>query len=78
MAHHAIIKNVDELLAKGAIETLIGGTCVCSYIFVVPKHTGGLLPTVNLKQFNHCMHIPTFKMPPIRQELFNLPVKFFY
>ena len=33
-----------------------------SSIFVVPKHTGGLYPILNLKHFNHYVHIPSFKM----------------
>ena len=32
-------------------------------MFVVPKHTGGLQPILNLKHFNRYMHIPSFKMP---------------
>ena len=35
-------------------------------LVVVPKHTGGLQPIFNLKWFNHYLHIPSFKMPPIR------------
>ena len=42
-ARHPIIqKEVDELLAKGAIEPSLGGACFYSSVFVVPKHTGGL------------------------------------
>ena len=42
-AHHPIIqKEVDELLAKGAIEPSSGGAGFYSSVFVVPKHTGGL------------------------------------
>ena len=41
MPHHPIIqKEVDELLAKGAIEPLMGGAGFYSNIFAVPKHTG--------------------------------------
>ena len=32
-------------------------------MFVVPKHTGDLWPILNLKHFNHYMHILSFKMP---------------
>ena len=65
--HHPIIqKEVDELLAKGAIEPSSGGAGFYSSIFVVPKHTGGLQPIPNLKHFNHYMHVPSFKMPTIR------------
>ena len=35
-------------------------------MFVVPKHTGGLHPIFNLKHFNHYMHIPSFKMPTLK------------
>ena len=62
-AHHPVIqKEVDELLAKGAIEPSSGGAGFYSSVFVVPKHTGGLRPILNLKHFNRYMHIPSFKM----------------
>ena len=65
--HHPIIqKEVDELLAKGAIEPSSGGAGFYFNMFVVPKHTGGLWPILNLKCFNHDIHIPSFKMPTIR------------
>ena len=35
-------------------------------MFVVPKHTGGLWPILNLKCFNHYMYVPSFKMPTLR------------
>ena len=42
-AHHPVVqKEVDELLAKGAIEPSSGGTGSYSSMFVVPKCTGGL------------------------------------
>ena len=42
-AHHPVIqKEVDQLLAKGAIEPSSGGGGFYSSMFVVPKHTGGL------------------------------------
>ena len=67
MSHHPIIeKEVDELLAKGAIEPCSGGAGFYSSMFVVPKHTGGLLPILNLMHFNHYLYIPSFKMPTIR------------
>ena len=48
-AHHPIIqKEVDELLAMGAIEPSSGGAGFYSSVFVVPKHTGGLRPILNL------------------------------
>ena len=66
-AHHPVIqKEVDELHAKGAIEPSSGGAGFYSSVFVVPKHTGGLRPILNLKRFNHFMHIPSFKMPTLK------------
>ena len=66
-AHHPVIqKEVDELLAKGAIEPSSGGAGFYSSMFVVPKHTGGLCPILNLKCFNCYMHIPSFKMPTLK------------
>ena len=66
-AHHPVIqKEVDELLAKGAIEPSSGGTGFCSSVLVVPKHTGALHTILNLKCFNHFMHIPSFKMPTLK------------
>ena len=66
-AHHPVIqKEVDELLAKGAIEPSSGGASFYSSVFVVPKCTGGLHPILNLKHFNHFMHIPSFKMPTLK------------
>ena len=66
-AHHPIIqKEVEELLAKGVIEPSSGGAGFYSRVFIVPKHTGGLWPTLYLKQVNHNLHIPCFKMPSIR------------
>ena len=65
-AHHPIIQEVDELLAKGVIEPSSGGAGFYSSMFVVPKHTQGLQPIFNLKCFNHYMHIPSFKMSTLR------------
>ena len=66
-AHHPVIqKEVDELLAKGAIEPSSSGAGFYSSMFVVPKHTGGLCPILNLKHFNCYMHIPSFKMPTLK------------
>ena len=42
MAHPTIQEEVDELLAKEAVEPLIGGASFYSNVFVVPKHSGGL------------------------------------
>ena len=65
--HHPVIqKEVDDLLAKGAIEPSSGGAGFYSSMFVVPKHTGGLQPIFNLKCFNHYMHIPSFNRPTLR------------
>ena len=66
-AHHSVIQEeVDELLAKGAIEPSSGGAGFYSSVFVVPKCTGGLRPILNLKHFNCYMHIPSFKMPTLK------------
>ena len=66
-AHHPVIqKEVDELLAKGAIEPSSGGAGFYSSAFVVPKCTGGLHPILNLKHFNRFMHTPSFKMPTLK------------
>ena len=65
-AHHPVVqKEVDELPAKGAIEPSSGGAGFCSSMFVVPKHAGGLCPILNLKCFNHFMHIPSFQVPTL-------------
>ena len=65
-AHHPNSqKEVEELLPKGVIEPSSGGADFYSNVFVVPKYTGGLWPILNLKQFNHYLHIPSFKMPTI-------------
>ena len=66
-AHHPVIqKEVDDLLAKGAIEPSSGGAGFYSGMFVVPEHTGGLRSILNLKHFNCFMHIPSFKMPTLK------------
>ena len=66
-AHHPVIqKEVDELLAKGAIEPSSGGAGFYSGVFVVATHTGGLHPILNLKGFNRYMNIPSFKMPTLK------------
>ena len=61
-----IQKKVDELLAKGDIKPSSGGAGFYSSVFVVPKCTRGLCPILNLKHFNHFMHIPYFKMPTLK------------
>ena len=66
-AHHPVIqKEVDEVLAKGAIEPSSGGAGFYSSMFVAPKHTGGLCSILNLKCFNHFMHIPLFMMQTLK------------
>ena len=41
-AHHPVIqREVDELLAKGAVEPSLGGAGFYCSMFVVPKYTGG-------------------------------------
>ena len=56
-AQHPIIqKEEDKLLTKGAIGPSSGGADFYSNVFVVPKHTGGLQPICNPKQFKHYMH----------------------
>ena len=66
-AHHLIIqKEVDEVLAKGEVETSSGGVDFSSSLFVIPKHTGGLWPILNLKWFNCYLQIPPFQIPTIR------------
>ena len=66
-AHHPVIqKEVDEFLAKGGIEPSSGGAGFYSSVFVVPKHTGGLHPILNLKHFKGYLHIPSFKMPTFK------------
>ena len=66
-AHHPVIqKEVYELLAEGAIEPSSSGAGFYSSMCVVPKHTGGLQPILNLKHFNCYLHIPSFKMPTLK------------
>ena len=63
MTHHPIIQEqVDELLAKGAIEPLMGSTRFYSYVYMFLKHTGGLWHMPNFKQFKCFMHVPSFNM----------------
>ena len=73
-------KEVDELLAKGAIEPVSGDADFYSSVFVVPKHTGGFWPILNFKQFNCYLHIPSFKMSTIRhvQQLIQYGDNVFY
>ena len=48
------------------IDPSSGGAGFYSNMFVVPKYTGDLWPILNLKHFNHYMHVPSVKMPTIR------------
>ena len=53
-AHYSVIqREVDDFLAKGAIEPSSGGAGFYSSMFEVPKHTGGHQPILNLMHFNH-------------------------
>ena len=66
-AHHSVIqKEVDELFVKGLIEPSTGGASFFSNVSVFPNGIGGLWHILNLRQFNHDMHISTFKMSTIR------------
>ena len=68
MAHHPISqKEVDELLAKGAIKPSTAGSGFYLNIFIGPKCTGGLWPIFNHKWFKCYMHMPSFHIPTIRQ-----------
>ena len=59
-AHHPIAqKEGDELFAKGAIKPFSGGAGFYSSVVLVPRHTGGLWPILNLKHLNHYMHMPS-------------------
>ena len=64
---HSVFQEVHELFAKGVVEPSSDGLVFTPNICVVAKHTGGLQSILNLKQFNHYMHIPTFKMPTNKQ-----------
>ena len=66
-AQHPVIQKEQEPLAKGATEPLIDGAGFYSNVFAVSKHSGGLHPIFNLQQFNHYMHISSFRMPTMKQ-----------
>ena len=61
-----IQKEVDELLAKSAIEPSTGDARFYANILVVHKHTNGLHLIFYLKQFNDNIHIATLKVPTVR------------
>ena len=61
-----VLYQVNKLKHKGATEPSSGGSGFYSNVFGVTKCTGGLWPILSLKWLNHCMLIPTFKMPTIR------------
>ena len=65
-AHPIIQKEVQKLLAKGAVEPLSDSAGFYSSVFVVPMHLGGLHPVLSLKQFNHNMHVPSFRVQTIK------------
>ena len=54
-----------SFLLREQLNHLLVVLVIYSSMFVVPKHTGGLWPILNLKHFNCYMHIPSFKMPTI-------------
>ena len=58
---------MQDFLAKLAVELLTGGAGFYSIVFMVPNQLGNLCPIPNLKPFNHYMHIPSFRMPSIKQ-----------
>ena len=66
MIHHPGIQKVDQLLAKGVIEPSTDDASFYSN-FVVPKHIDGSYPILHLKQFDYCMHLPTFEIPILKQ-----------
>ena len=55
---------VDALLMKGAIERVTNVTSLgfYSWLFLVPKKTGDLLPVIDLSTLNRHMVVPHFKM----------------
>ena len=74
-AHQPIIqKEVDELFSKGAIEPSLGIAGFYSSVFVVPKHTGGLWPILNLKWVNHYMHILKCLLSDMCGPLFSMVI----
>ena len=59
---------MDEHLAKGAIEPLTHGAYFYSDVFMVPKHTGGLQPILNVLSSLPITHAyQLLKMPTISQ-----------
>ena len=48
-AHYTVVQEVDELLAKGAIEESTGSDGLYSNVFVVSRCIGGLRPLLSLK-----------------------------
>ena len=59
-------RRLMSSLLREKIEPSSGGAGFYSSVFVVPKHTGGLRPILNLKHFNCFMHILSFKMPTLK------------
>ena len=66
-------RKLMSFLLKGATEPSSGGAGFYSSVFVVPKHTGGLCPILNLKHFNCFMHIPSFKMLTLKKHMAAYP-----
>ena len=68
MTHHPIIqKDTVELLAEDAIEPSTGGAAFYSYLFVVPKCTGGYDPYLTLSSSITIYTYLLFKMPTVIQ-----------
>ena len=53
-------------MTKSAIKSSTGGAGFYSNVFVMPKHTGGLCPMLNLKLCNQYMCTPSFKIPIVK------------
>ena len=67
-AYHPVIqKEVQEYLAKRAVEPSTDGAGFYSNVFVVLTCLGSVCPNLNCKWFNCYMHIPSFRMPTIKQ-----------
>ena len=65
--HHPVIQRMlMSFLLREQLNPLLVVLVFYSSVFEVPKHTRGLQPILNLKCFNHYMHIPSFKMPTLR------------
>ena len=65
LAYCPVIQKEIELLAKGIVNQLL--VVIAFILMSLQNILDSLQPIHNLKQFNHYMLIPTFKMPTIRQ-----------